>query len=78
VVVRTRRGDGTVLRISPMRPTADGRRFAQLRRGDVIDRSEIVDVKVVRYEEHDILPDSDTGTYVVGDVLVRSTLFFAP
>jgi hypothetical protein len=78
VVVRTTLADGTVLRISPIHPTADGRTFAQLRKGDVLDRIAIADVEIVPYAEpytHDILPESDTGTYLAGGVLVGSTLF---
>jgi hypothetical protein len=77
VVVRTELADGTVLRISPLHPTADGRTFLQLRKGDLIDRTQITDVALVPYGQpytHDILPDSETGTYVAGGVLVGSTL----
>jgi hypothetical protein len=78
VVVRTKLADGTVLRISPLHPTADGRTFSQLRMGDVLDRIAIADVRLVPYEDsytHDILPDSDTGMYIAGGVLVGSTLW---
>ena len=68
---------GVVLRISPRHPTADGRSFADLRRGDAIDHATIVDVALVPYAEpytYDVLPDSDTGTYFAGGVLIGSTL----
>jgi hypothetical protein len=77
LVVRTTLADGTVLRISPRHPTADGRVFADLRPGNVVDRSVIADVALVPYDgayTHDILPDSETGTYVAGGVLIGSTL----
>jgi hypothetical protein len=76
-VVRVRLANGTTLRISPRHPTADGRAFADLRKGELLDQLEVVDVEVIAYDHsytHDILPDSDTGTYVAGGALIGSTL----
>ncbi len=68
---------GAVLDVSPGHPTADGRTFADLRAGDMIDGAAIVDARLVPYTHaytHDVLPASDTGTYVAGGVLIGSTL----
>jgi hypothetical protein len=77
-VVRAILSNGMTLRISPRHPTADGRSFADLSKGDALDQLTIVDVALVPYEEsftYDILPDSDTGTYIAGGALVGSTLW---
>jgi hypothetical protein len=77
VVVRVTLANGAALRISPMHPTADGRTFADLQGGDTLDQLKVLDVALVPYEHpttHDILPDSDTGTYVAGGALIGSTL----
>jgi len=77
VVVRATLSNGTVLRISPRHPTADGRFFTDLAKGDALDQLTVVDIAVVPYNEpftYDILPDSDTGTYVAGGALIGSTL----
>lgn len=76
-VVRVELDTGATLRMSPGHPTADGRTFADLRAGDELDGVRIVSVSVEPYEEGqtaDILPASDTGTYVAAGVLVGSTL----
>jgi len=76
-VVRVTFANGTVLRISPGHPTADGRLFADLRAGDRLDHERIVDVELVAYDQpftHDILPASDTGAYFAGGALIGSTL----
>ncbi|HJL15563.1 MAG TPA: Hint domain-containing protein [Sandaracinaceae bacterium LLY-WYZ-13_1] len=68
---------GRSLEISAGHPTADGRLFADLAPGDRLDGVEIVAVRTVPYAHphtHDVLPDSDTGTYVAGGVLIGSTL----
>jgi hypothetical protein len=76
-VVRVRLETGVVLEVSPRHPTADGRDFGGLAAGDLLDGAEVLDAEVVSYEEpftYDILPDSETGTYVAGGVLIGSTL----
>jgi hypothetical protein len=68
---------GPVLRITPAHPTADGRTFGDLRRGDRLDGVTVDAVRVVPYGQdstYDILPDSDSGTYVAGGVLIGSAL----
>jgi hypothetical protein len=80
-VVRVALRDGTVLRLSPGHPTADGRLFADLAPGDEMDSASISDVARIRYGEpytYDILPDSDTGTYFAGGARIGSTLHAAP
>ena len=77
VVVHLVTARGAVLDISGPHPTADGRRFADLRVGDVLDGDAIVAREVVPYPHaftYDILPASSTGTYVAAGLLIGSTL----
>jgi hypothetical protein len=76
-VVRLELGNGQTLRMSPGHPTADGRTFADLRAGDRIDDVRILAATIEPYDQSetaDILPASDSGTYVAAGVLVGSTL----
>ena len=76
-VVRVTLDSGRVLEISPRHPTAEGRTFADLRPGDRLDGARVVEATLIPYTHsftHDILPDSDTGTYFAGGVLIGSTL----
>ena len=76
-VVRVVLENGRVLEISPGHPTADGRWFGDLRAGDSLDGARIVSVELEVYVHaftYDILPASDTGTYVAGGALIGSTL----
>jgi hypothetical protein len=76
-VVRVTLDSGRVLEISPRHPTAEGRTFADLRPGDRLDGARVVEATLIPYNHpftHDILPDSDTGTYIAGGVLIGSTL----
>jgi hypothetical protein len=76
-VVRLTLASGAVLQISAGHPTADGRSFGQLHAGDALDGVAITSVELVPYPHdatYDILPDSDTGSYFAGGVLVGSTL----
>lgn len=69
--------DGTVLEMSAGHPTADGRTFGQLRPGDRLDGGLVVSSQLIPYRfarTYDILPASDTGTYVASGHLVGSTL----
>ena len=69
--------NGAALRISAAHPTADGRSFGQLRAGDWLGGEQVTSVNVVAYPHeatYDILPDSDTGTYVAGGALIGTTL----
>jgi hypothetical protein len=76
-VVRLVVATGVVLEISALHPTADGRTFGALRAGDQLDGVDVVASNVVPYEHsftYDILPDSDTGAYFAGGLLIGSTL----
>jgi hypothetical protein len=80
-VVRLTLRSGSVLQISPGHPTADGRRFEQLTTGALLDGVEITSAELVPYQHdatYDILPDSDTGAYFAGGVLIGSTLAESP
>jgi hypothetical protein len=58
-------------------PLADGRLFEGLVPGDAIDGVIVREVATIPYEPaftHDILPDSDSRTYVAGGVLIGTTL----
>jgi hypothetical protein len=76
-VIRVTTADGRWLEISAGHPTADGRRFGDLRPGARLDGQLIQRVDVVPYrhpETYDILPASDTGTYFASGMLIGSTL----
>jgi hypothetical protein len=76
-MVQVRLSSGSVLSISPSHPTADGRTFADLISGGRLDDVELVSVRRVPYSEaytYDILPDSDSGAYFAGGVLIGTTL----
>jgi hypothetical protein len=77
VVMHVELASGATLEISAPHPTADGRTFGDLSRGDELDGVRIVRVERVPYTHdatYDILPDSDSGTYFAGGVLIGSTL----
>jgi hypothetical protein len=68
---------GAVLEISAPHPTADGRTFADLTAGSMLDGIEVVSVESIAYTHpftYDILPASDSGAYFAGGVLIGSTL----
>lgn len=70
--------DGRRVSMSPLHPTGDGGVFADLVAGARLGDARIVAVAREPYAggfTHDILPDSDTGTYVTAGALVGSTLF---
>ena len=76
-VVRVTLATGRVIEMSPGHPTADGRFFGDLRGGEALDGIAITDVELVPFGfayTVDLLPDSDTATYVAGGALVGSTL----
>jgi len=77
-IVRALLATGAVIEMSPGHPTADGRRFGDLAASERLDGVPIQSVETSPYRHpftHDILPDSDTGTYYAAGVLVGSTLF---
>jgi hypothetical protein len=76
-VVRVELESGRVLEISPGHPTADGRTFGDLRAGDRLDGTRVLSAELVPYTHgftYDILPASDTATYVADGALIGSTL----
>jgi hypothetical protein len=75
-MVELRLAHATLL-LSPGHPTADGRTFAALGAGDRLDGVPVLGARLVAYDQgftYDILPASDTGTYLAAGVLVGSTL----
>jgi hypothetical protein len=75
-MVQLRLPNSTLL-LSPLHPTADGRTFGALAAGDRLDGVPVLGSLLVPYDQpftYDILPASDTGTYLAGGVLVGSTL----
>ncbi len=76
-VVRVVLANGRALEVSGPHPLGDGRTFADLHPGAVLDGTVVVTVEWIAYEHeftYDILPGSDTGTYFAAGVLVGSTL----
>ena len=76
-VMRVALETGRVLLISPGHPTAEGGTFAELRAGAPLGERRVSTAVLVPYPgafTYDILPDSDSGTYVAADALVGSTL----
>lgn len=76
-VVEVSLANGAVLGISAGHPTADGRRFADLRPGQSLGGVDIIGLRTIPYRHahtYDILPASDTGAYLAGGALIGSTL----
>ncbi len=76
-LLRVLLNDGTVLELSPGHPTADGRKFNDLKKGDELDGRSVVKTSIVPYGydyTYDILPDSKTGNYYANGVLIGSAL----
>ena len=76
-VIRVMIDAGRNLEISAPHPTADGRTFGDLRVSDLLDGNRIQSVEVIDYAHeytYDILPDSDTGFYFAGGMLIGSTI----
>jgi hypothetical protein len=76
-VVRVTLETGRVLHISPGHPTADGGSFAELRVGAPLGERRVVALELVPYPHpftYDILPASDSGSYLAAGALVGSTL----
>ena len=69
--------DGRELWASPGHPTADGRRLADLKVGDVLDSARVTLVERVLYQgnaTYDLLPSGSTGFYWANRILMGSTL----
>jgi len=76
-MVELKLAHGATIRISPRHPTGDGRHFGALAVGDTVDGVRVVGAGLVDYTEpftYDILPESDSGMYFAGGVLIGSTL----
>jgi hypothetical protein len=76
-VVEVTLQSGAVLRISGPHPTADGRRFSDLFPGSMLGDQEVTAVATMPYDHshtYDILPDSDSGTYLAAGALIGTTL----
>ena len=77
VVQRITLEGGRTLEISAAHPTADGRRFSDLRAGGELSGIPILEARTVPFEHdatHDILPASSTGTYFAAGAQIGSTL----
>lgn len=76
-VMRVRLATGVSLEISGGHPTADGRRFADLRAGSFLDSVPVISAEKVSYaysSTFDILPASSSETYFAGGALIGSTI----
>ena len=70
-------GDGRELWASPGHPTADGRRLADLKVGDVLDGARVTLAERMSYHGHatyDLLPSGSTGFYWADGILMWSTM----
>jgi len=69
--------NGAVLRMSAGHPTADGRLFGTLRRGETLDGLTILSSKEITYSgssTYDIFLASDTHSYIAAGVLVGTSM----
>lgn len=76
-VAQIRLTDGFVVEISGEHPTGDGRNLWDLKPGESLQDAHIESLTVLPYAgsyTHDILPDSDTGTYFVHGLWLGSTM----
>jgi hypothetical protein len=76
-VMRVKLATGVTLEISGGHPTSDGRSFADLRAGGLLDGVLIVEAEKVPYAHastFDILPGSSSGTYFAGGALIGSAI----
>lgn len=76
-VARVRLGGGAVIEVSGEHPMADGRALFDLRPGERIGQVVVEALSLVPYEfadTYDILPDSDSGAYLVSGLWLASTI----
>lgn len=69
--------DGRGLFASPEHPTASGQKLGNLSPGDVLDGTQVIEIKRVPYQgkyTYDILPAGETGLYWANGILLKSTL----
>jgi hypothetical protein len=79
-VVRVTLETGAIVEMSPGHPTADGRTFASLRAGTLLGAVRVIDARLVGYAgsyTYDILPASDSGTYLAAGAWVGTTMSVA-
>lgn len=77
VIVHANLDTGRTVAMSPQHPTADGSRFVDLAFGARLGDATVITTVHVPYDggfTFDILPASDSGTYVANGALVGSTL----
>ena len=70
--------NGRSIEVSGSHPMADGRRLDALQPGEALGGLHVQAIALVPYQHertYDILPASDTGTYLAGGALIGSTLF---
>jgi len=76
-VMRVKLATGVTLEISGGHPTSDGRSFADLRAGSMLDGVLVISAEKVPYSyasTFDILPASSSQTYFAGGALIGSTI----
>lgn len=76
-MIRLTLADGRSVVASPAHPTADGRFFASLAVGDIVDGTRVASIIVEPSSEpytYDLLPSGPSGAYWADGVLVGSTL----
>ncbi len=69
--------DGREILASPKHPLADGRIFAHISQGDIVDGSKVITAELVSYRRkatYDLLPSGYTGLYWANGILVKSTI----
>jgi hypothetical protein len=69
--------DGRTLRASPGHPLADGRRLADVRPGDTVDRAVVIRAERVRYDDSrtfDLRTSGPGGVYAIDGIWLASTL----
>jgi hypothetical protein len=76
-VVRLTLDNGQLIEVSGSHPTATGQRLDTLQPGDALGALHVLAVELIPYAHdrtYDILPASDSGTYLAGGALLGSTL----
>jgi hypothetical protein len=76
-VVRLVLVDGRAVTASPGHPLADGRSLGELKAGDVVDGSRVVDAELIPYagaSTFDLVASGETGAYFAGGIPLGSTL----
>jgi hypothetical protein len=76
-VLRVTFSGGGIIEMTAGHPLADGRALSSLREGSELMGDVVISVTDIAYRHaftYDILPDSETGAYFAGGVLIGSTL----